>query len=197
MFPPRMLFAGGLSDATQWGIISCQCSSTKRGANLHLKWHIVVGLGTNRGQKKRGGFFEYRKTRAVFYLFVLIVPSVLSNQLYYSHWWTPRGCWNVLLFWAVFFFFFPSKLCLKACVIASVWLWQANVATAWNFLCSFSSERNSNYFGHLPSVTTGSEMFLIEPRPKCITLPHHNVVNIGFLDWHKEVSAATDLVYNI
>lgn len=60
-------------------------SSTKRGANLHLKWHIVVGLGTNRGQKKRGGFFEYRNTRAVFSLFVLILRSVLSNQLYYSH----------------------------------------------------------------------------------------------------------------
>lgn len=104
MFPPRMLFAGGLSDATQWGIISCQCSSTKRGANLHLKWHIVVGLGTNRGQKKRGGFFEYKNTRAVFYLFVLILRSVLSNQLYYSHWWTQQGCWNVLF---IYFFSIP------------------------------------------------------------------------------------------
>lgn len=82
-------------------------SSTKRGANLHLKWHIVVGLGTNRGQK-RGGFFEYRNTRAVFSLFVLILRSVLSNQLYYSHWWTQQGCWNVLGFFSVSFcIFFP------------------------------------------------------------------------------------------
>lgn len=47
----------------------------KKGANLHLKWHIV-GLGTKRGQMKRRGILEYRKTRAVFYLFVLIVRSV-------------------------------------------------------------------------------------------------------------------------
>lgn len=175
MFPPRMLFAGALSDATQWGIISCQCSPTKRGANLHLKWHIVAGLGTNRGQKKRGGFFECRNTRAAFYLFVLILRSVLSNQLYYSHWWTQQGCWNVL----GFFYFYsplpPSQLCLKACAIASVWLWQANVATAWNLRCSFSSERNSNCSSHSLSITIGSEIFLIERCPKRIMLPHRIV----------------------
>lgn len=111
MFPPRMLFAGVPSNATQWGIISCQCSSTKRGANLHLKWHIVVGLGTNRGQEKSGGFCEYRNTRAVSYLFVLILRSVLSNQLYYSHWWAQQGCWNVLGFCFFFFcfYFFPPN----------------------------------------------------------------------------------------
>lgn len=58
--------------------------SQKKGPNLHLKWHIV-GLGTKQGQMKRTGILEYRKTRAVFYLFVLIVKAVLSNQLYSSH----------------------------------------------------------------------------------------------------------------
>lgn len=52
------------------------------GLNLHLKWHIVPGM--KRGQMKRTGIFECRKTSAVFYLFVLIARSVLSNQLYSS-----------------------------------------------------------------------------------------------------------------
>lgn len=65
-------------------LVSVLAQKKKCGANLHLKWHIV-GLGTERGQMKRRGILEYRKTRAVFYLFVLIVRSVLSNQLYSSH----------------------------------------------------------------------------------------------------------------
>lgn len=196
MFPPRMLFAGGLSDATQWGIISCQCSTTKRGANLHLKWHIVVGLGTNRGQKKRGGFFEYRKTRAVFYLFVLIVPSVLSNHLYYSHWWTPLGFWNVLLFWAVFLggFFQTLPKSLRDCLCLAVtskccnsmkfsmqFLIRGKQQLFWPF--TERHHRLRNVFNWTPS------------KVYYATSPQRG--KYWFSDWHKGAGAATDVVHNI
>lgn len=105
MFPLRMLFC---RRSLRWNLVRDYLLSVfflppKKGANLHLKWH-VVGLGTKRGQMKRRRILEYRKTRAVFYLFVLIVRSVLSNPLYSSHWWIQRGCWNDCR--SFFYFFF-------------------------------------------------------------------------------------------
>lgn len=86
MFPPKNVILQAVSPLQLGEGLSLVSVLTreKKGAHLHLKWHIV-GLGTKQGQVKRKGILEYRKTRAVFYLFVLTVRSVLSNQLYSSH----------------------------------------------------------------------------------------------------------------
>lgn len=162
MFPRRMLFCrrSPRCNSVRDYLLSVFLLPKKKRANLHLKWHIV-GLGTKRGQMKRRGILEYRKTRAVFYLFVLNVRSVLSNQLYPSRWWIEQGCWNDCR--SVFFFTFTSKLMWLP---LSVRLWAAHVATAWHLLCNFTPLRET---AHLfwwprdlsPSITTSPNFITV------------------------------------
>lgn len=85
----------------------------QKGSKFTFKVAHSSWFGDTSRPEEEGRLLWIQKNKGCL-LFICSDCPVLSNQLYYSHWWTSQGCWNVLGFFPPLTL--PKTLCDCLCL---------------------------------------------------------------------------------